>query len=775
MSKIVLHQNSGGAVGFNQPRQGYYANNPAPSVEQSSAGDLLRMLYRHRKLMLIIVGVVTLATLLYQLTRPTLYRATASMQVELIDAVGINQADIQARNNQRIANEVKLHGSQASAERVVRDLELYDQNDFAKDAGGKFSGGKKKKVRAAAMVLMDMVDITFEEGSDLMDITVESQSPELAALIANQYPQSVRSLRIKKATERREELLASLLQKQRESAVIAATSSKAVADFRIANGMLSGAGGAEDAAYVSRIASEAISAAALRAGGASRSSGMAGAAGIRSVAGATNASVQQLERQEADLSAQMASISETFGSGHPDYMRTSASLNQVKRDLAQERARATADAAAVASAEGSRMAQIARSEAAGDAARAGQLQAQLGMATRKAFNNIGNLVELEQLSREADLAAKAFNQITERVTEIRAQNDAEGVNSSVVSPAAVDNRAVAPTPVKMTLLAMMASSILAFLVAFTLDLFDDKLRTSTQIRRLFGLPTFGSLPIIKDAFVNKIEESPVLQKPQSLFSEVARSSYFEIDSLVDDNEPQTVLVTSPLPGDGKSVVSVTLAAAALAAGKRVAVLDLDLRKTGLIQALRNADTPDLIEVLKGRVDFNKIAHPALPAPHDFDDEVLGTRTGSDTGKIALISASTPVAEPGVLLGSRALQTLLGDLKAEFDFVVINAPATLAVKDAKTMCSFADNTVVVARWGRTTIGQMRATLEILNTDNVAGVIFDQVDYEEHARRRYGDAIQYYFEAADYYSDPMPSRWGRFAKLRALFDRKRRYAA
>ena len=771
MSKIVLHQNSAGAVGFNQPRSGHYANNPAPSIEQSSAGDLLRMVYRHRKLMLIIVGVVTLATLAYQLTRPTLYRATATMQVELIDSVGVNQADIMARNNQRIANEIKLHGSRTSAERVVRDLELYNQSDFAKDAGDKFTGSKRKKVRQAATVLMDMVDITFDEGSDLIDITVESQSPELAALLANQYPQSVRSLRVKKAGERREELLASLLEKQRESAVIAAQSSKSVADFRIANGMLSGAGGMEDAAFVSRIASEAISAAAMRAGAASRSSGMAGAAGIRSVAGATNASVQQLERQEADLSSQMASISQTFGSGHPDYMRTSASLNQVRRDLAMERTRATADAAAVAGAEGSRMAQIARSEAAGDAARAGQLQAQLGMATRKAYSNVGNLVELEQLSREADLAAKAFNQITERVTEIRAQNDSEGVNASVVSPASVDNRAVAPTPVKMTLLAMMASSILAFLVAFTLDLFDDKLRTSTQIRRLFGLPTFGSLPIIKDAFGGNIEESPVLRKPQSLFSEVARSSYFEVASLVPGDQAQTVLVTSPLPGDGKSVVSVTLAAAALAAGKRVAVLDLDLRKTGLIQELRNAETPDLIEVLKGHVDFSKIAHPALPSPDAMElEEVLGTKTGSNTGKIALISASSPVAEPGVLLGSRALQVLLGDLKSKFDFVVINAPATLAVKDAKTMCSFADNTVVVARWGRTTIGQMRATLEILNADNVAGVIFDQVDYEEHARRRYGDAIQYYFEAADYYSDPMPSRWGRWAKLRGLFGRK-----
>jgi polysaccharide biosynthesis transport protein len=772
VSNLVVSSNNPGQIGYNQSRQNYGGNTIGQSLESSGIGEFVNVLYRHRKLILAIIAAITLSALAWQLTRPTLYSATASVQVELIDAVGVNQADVAAKNSQRIANEVKLHRSRASAERVVRDLELYDRGDFKKETGKNLIGGKKQKVREAATKLMNMVEITSQEGSDLIEIEVESRTPEMAALIANQYPLSVQALRVKKAEERSQELLASLVKKQEESALMAEQTARAVSDYRISHSMLAGAAGMQDLQQVQRIEADAIAARAQSAASASRSGGIAAAAGMRSVAGASNASTQALERQEADLASTLASKSQVYGSGHPEIASLNSALGQVRSDLVRERSRAISDAAAVAGAEGARMAQVARSEASGDAARAGQLQAQLGGVTTKAYRNIGNVVELETLSRQAEQAVKAYNQLTERVSEIRAKNPLEGVNTTVVSPASVDNRAVSPQPLKITIFALLASSILAFLVAFAIDLFDNKLRTSAQIRRLFGLPTFGMLPLIDDNFGSKIEESPVLMKPQSLFSEVARAAYFDVNALVADNQPQTVLITSPLPGDGKSVVSVTLAAAAMAVGKRVAVIDLDLRKTGLIQQLKRADTPDLIEILKGRVDFSKISAPMLPSR--TEDEQLGTETEIDTSRIALISAMKPVAEPAVLLGSKALQILLVDLKKKFDFIVINAPATLAVKDARTMCNFADHTLVVARWGKTTIGQMNATMEMLNTDRVAGVVYDQVDYAAHARGRYGDAIQYYYESASYYSDAFPERPGFADRIRRLFGRGGAYA-
>lgn len=111
-----------------------------------------------------------------------------------------------------------------------------------------------------------------------------------------------------------------------------------------------------------------------------------------------------------------------------------------------------------------------------------------------------------------------------------------------------------------------------------------------------------------------------------------------------------------------------------------------------------------------------------------------------------------------------------ELKSRFDFVVVNAPPTLAVRDAVTMCDFTDHTLLIARWGTTTVDQMGATLEMLGRSRVAGVIFSHVDYAEHARRVYGDSIQFYFESSAYYSDAPPPRLTLLGELKRLLSRR-----
>ncbi|MGB3711956.1 MAG: Wzz/FepE/Etk N-terminal domain-containing protein, partial [Erythrobacter sp.] len=84
---------------------------PLGHSDQFGIADLIRTFERHKMLVIGIVAALTLATLVWQLTSPNLYRSTASIQVELIDATGTNQADVLARNTQRIANESKLYRS----------------------------------------------------------------------------------------------------------------------------------------------------------------------------------------------------------------------------------------------------------------------------------------------------------------------------------------------------------------------------------------------------------------------------------------------------------------------------------------------------------------------------------------------------------------------------------------------------------------------------------------------------------------------------------------
>jgi Mrp family chromosome partitioning ATPase len=405
---------------------------------------------------------------------------------------------------------------------------------------------------------------------------------------------------------------------------------------------------------------------------------------------------------------------------------------------------------------------------------ASRLQGIASSVEQQAFRNTANSVELGELVRAADIAEQAYRDISTRVEEMRAQMQFEGVSSSIVSPAVPDFSPVAPAPLKMTLIALVGSGILAFMLALVRDVTDDRLRTSAQIRRHFGLPTYGQLPLLPN-FKSTVDpnESPVLNDPQSLFAEVARGAYCDVRALRETSGAQTVLVTSPLPGDGKSTVSLTLAAAGLAMGDKTLVIDLDLRKSGLIQLLREDQRgPDLIDLVTHRVGVDQLIAP--PAQIEGGDS-----ESSDFGEyphLRILSAHKPVDEPARLLTSARLTQLMAELRNHYDFIVINAPAALAVRDARGMSQFADHTVMVARWGHTTVEQMTAALELLNYD-ASGVIFDHVDYAEHARHRYGDSVQFYVDSSDYYSDDFrhpPTVGERFreigARLRNLFPSK-----
>jgi uncharacterized protein involved in exopolysaccharide biosynthesis/Mrp family chromosome partitioning ATPase len=727
-------------------------------------------------MMALIVGGITLAVLVQQLLSPTLYRSSSTVQVELIDEVGTNQADVNSRNAERVANAVRLHRSRSAAEQVVNDLHLTKDNDFLRELG-KIPEDKRVLQQVATNKVLSMVSINSEAGSDLVEIGVTAGSPVLAAAIANQIPVSVRSLRTMKTNERRSELLASLEQEQQSRAIEAEETAQRVADFRAQHQMLTGAGGAEDLAQLNRIAVQSASAVAARDAALARSAGIARASRMQSTALASSGVLDQLERTRGELIAETSKLSTSLGPNHPDVKRLASQIVTVNEGIAKEQARVQDAARADASAKAAQMSELARSQAAGDSAQANRLEGIVAGLSSTAYRNTANAVQLDKLVREATLADDAYKAIAGRVEQVRAQMQMEGVSSSIVSPAVPDYDPVAPAPVKMAITALLGSSVLAFLIAFARDFLDDRLRTTAQIRRLFGLPTLGMLPLLNNSLSEDPKDSPVIKEPQSLFAEVARSTYTEVRAL--DRRPvaargnsQVVLVTSPLPGDGKSTVSLTLAAAGIAMGDRTVILDLDLRKRGALQRLQNEmQVPDLVDIVCGRADLDSLVGPR--SAHPYDGSLLTSPEGAQVidqpdgaSQIVLLSARDPVAEPALLLSSNRLKTLLEQLKERFELVIINAPAALAVRDARAMCHFADQTVLVARWGHTTGDQMRAALEMLD-DSVSGVIFDQVDYAEHARRRYGDSVQFYADSASYYSSPVPTRDEWAAKVRRFF--------
>mgnify|MGYP004498509347 CR=1 FL=1 len=728
-TRLLSHAGSDDGAGWEARR----APGSAQAGQLLSVRQMLSIIRRRKFLLLFVVLSITSVVTVSQLMKPRLYEAVATTQVELNDATGANQADVAARNQQRVANEARLYRSRALAEKVVRDMDLIHDPRFL--LGGDLADPDRAILRASAK-LERMTKIESTGDSDLIDIVVRSQSPELAARIANQFVDSLQELKFGRRNVRRERTAIALAAERDRLAAETEAAEDAVAAFRREHGMLAGAGGPEDYQQLNRIAVEAASASAARAAMAARTAGMpAGDTVYRATASRSGLLDQQL-RQFEDLKRQRSELSVVYGAMHPEIRRVDAQIAEVEGALQREQAASARAERDRATATAARDRQLAASEAAAAAARAAVLESRAGAIRAKAFSNSENLAQLSVLERRAEVLRQGYLVTAQRAQDVRAELKTTGVNSSIVSHATVPDEPVAPAPKKAAAAAFSGSLLLALMLILAIEMFDNRIWTSEQIRDLFGLRTFAMFPEVTGA--HAAQHELVMQQPQSVYAEVARNLFAEIELLGPEDAPSRILITSPLPGDGKSIVALSLVAAAAAAGWRAVIVDLDFRaQHSALRLSRDAENgPDLMDYLSGPGGAARL----LPSPDPAQD----TREEQTYKPVVLAPRShAPGTVPFIRLTQ--VRRVLNDLRSEFDLVVINAPSVLSVRDARTMVGLADATLMVVRWGKTTIEQMRAAMQILQ-NQVDGAVINRVDYAEHARRSYGDPLQFYTQSS-----------------------------
>lgn len=645
-------------------------------MERMSARQIWMVLRRHRALIFAIVGACTLAALAFQLWLPYQYEATATVQVELNDATGSNQADA-ARNQQRVANEARIYRSQALAEQVAKDLAL--------TSNPVFTGGPPMTLPQASAQLMAQTRVVSANDSDFIDIVVRTTSADLAARTANRFIESLQKMRAQRRQAWRDNLSRALAAETTRLSGEVEKAERAAADFRRLHRMPIGAGGAEDYQQMNRIAVEEATAAALNSATAARSASIDRASRMRTVAGASSPVLDQLQRQYDELIRQRAQQAVNLGAMHPDIQAIDAQVTQVRTDLQRERSAVIAAQEARNASDAGREQQIAGGDAAAAAARAARLQDRLATITGAAFRNTANGVDLSLLDRRADVARQAYLTTAQRAKTVQSEPETTGVNSSMVSAATPQLDPVSPTPAKTTLAAFVGSLMLSLIAVFGIEMLDNRLRSADQLSRLYGLRTLSMLPLIPKSIGTTLDDNPVVVDPQSLFAEVARGLAGEVEDMRGPGVgAQSVLVTSPMPGNGKSSVALTLAAAAAAMGRRTIVVDLDLRRPGpsVLRAIQAAsDTPDLIEMLKDDGGARRLISP------------------SDSSKPLVLSTTDRISNPAAaLIQGRQIGRLLLELRSDFDLIVINAPAILAVRDARVLSGIADATLIVIRWG-----------------------------------------------------------------------------
>jgi len=252
---------------------------------------------------------------------------------------------------------------------------------------------------------------------------------------------------------------------------------------------------------------------------------------------------------------------------------------------------------------------------------------------------------------------------------------------------------------------------------------DRRLRTPAAIEAEFDLPVLGTIP-----FDKQIEDKGAASRSTDFATlESLRELRTNLQFMDVDHPPRLIVVTSSLPGDGKSTVAIKLAEAIAESGQPVVLVDADLRRPRIAEYLGLVPGAGLTDVLVGRATLEDVLQPYGP-----------------TGNFSVLGAGSVPPNPSELLGSATMRKVLEDIDNDA-IVLIDTPPLIPVTDAAILTARTDGALVVVRAGKTTIDQLDRAL--LNLDRVKGralgVILDGAS-------RKGPDSQYYDYSYEYRS-------------------------
>lgn len=269
--------------------------------------------------------------------------------------------------------------------------------------------------------------------------------------------------------------------------------------------------------------------------------------------------------------------------------------------------------------------------------------------------------------------------------------DQATIKATVVDQAQVSNSPVAPQPVRNLGLGLVLGLLLGAGIAILRHTLDTSVRSAAAVEEITGAPVIGSVPFDKTA-----GGAPLLSDidPYSPRSEAFRVLRTNLQFIDPDAEEKVFVVTSALPGEGKSSTTINLALALTENGNRVAVVEGDLRRPRIAEKLGLVGAVGLTTVLVGRSSLNDALQTTI---HDRLE--------------VLTSGKTP-PNPAELLQTRAMSNIIAELRENHDFVLIDAPPLLPVTDAAIIASKVDGAILVVRHGETSHEQVRIAADRL---------------------------------------------------------------
>ncbi|MBE0619349.1 MAG: polysaccharide biosynthesis tyrosine autokinase, partial [Burkholderiales bacterium] len=425
---------------------------------------------------------------------------------------------------------------------------------------------------------------------------------------------------------------------------------------------------------------------------------------------ANNATVLRMQDIETEAEKKLSELSKRYGKEHPRMVAAEADVRSARVNTRDAVRRAMETMVATVTKEY----EAAKANEAAVEKTLAQSKGEIQSMNRKEF-------QLNVLEREVTSNRQLYDMFLGRFKETNAASDMQSTIGRIVDPAIASSAPFSPNKKRAVLIAAVLGLVLGIMLALLIERLDNTIKTSAEVEGKLGLPVLAALPII----TGKVRpERHFIENTHSIFSEAIRTARTGILLSAIDEPHKAIVITSSVPGEGKTTFAMNLALA-MAQTKRVVLVDADMRRPRIGKIYgKEATAPGLSNLVSG-------TSPAQDCLFRVEDSEL-----------YVLPAGVVPPNPLELLLSKRFEDTLHKLTDMFDMVIIDSPPVQMVSDAMVIARRCTGLVYVVKAddvpyqvARNGIKRIRQSLV-----NIIGVALNQLDFER-ADRYYGEYTGY----------------------------------
>lgn len=686
-------------------------------------------MYRNRWWMFAILIVTLLAGIALTLLSDPIYRSVASVQInqEREKVLGTeNKEDVASLMDAErfLQTQLDIIRSRTIAIAVADESKLFGNENFIAAMGEKaveqaapgqtLDEAKREQV---IRLLRENLSLELPIDSRVVQIGFESSDPRLAARIANSFADSF----IRGNLQRRfnsSSYAREFLREQLEAAELKLSKSqRAAVDYAQSTDIVDTSGGGTDVSRkkssltvdsLVELNQKLAIAVAARIDAEARWNRVRNLPLLSLPQVQSDAAIQRLVQQRAELQATYREEAERRKEDFPSMRRADARIVQLEREIQQI-------------AGNIRTGIRSEYEIALGAEQA--LRAQVNNFRRQSQAEQSDSVQLSILEREADTNREQYDFLLKRYNELTAEAGVQSNNLSIVDRAIPPVRPVSPNVILNILGAFGLGVMLAAGFAVLRESLFSMIRTPDDVVRTLQLPVLGAVP--DGGAAMQVREE--LSDPKSVFSEAINSIRTALLLSRRNGLPQSLAFTSTQPGEGKSTTCYALAYALVRSGKRVLIVDADLRRPNQHKIIGIDNKIGLSDVVTKSADL-------------ADAISVDEHTG-----IHVVTSGTIPPNPSELIDKDILSAIIDQCRAEYDCVLFDCPPILGLADAIVVASAVEGMIYVAESGRNHSRGVVTSIQRLRTSGVPilGVILTRFVANSTG---YGNAYAYAYSYA-----------------------------